>query len=122
MVGAILNGIVTSLDGAVTDVNWVLSGWAIAATVSVITVGKLSDIFGRRWMMLIGNVIALVGSVSILAISLSLSAILTTTQIVAASAQSLSTVIAGSTLIGFAFGFISLAFVAIPELCPFKYR
>ena len=63
MSGAVLNGIATALDGSTDQVNWVLSGWAIAATVSVTAIGKLSDIFGRRWLMLIGNAFVLLGSV-----------------------------------------------------------
>ncbi len=34
----------------------------------------------------------------------------------------MSALIAGSTVIGFAFGFILLVFTCVPELCPFKYR
>lgn len=43
--------------------NWILAGWALAATVTVVVVGKISDIFGRRWVMIAGSGWALIGSV-----------------------------------------------------------
>jgi len=64
MSSAILNGLGTALAD-VENMIWVLSGCAIAGTVSVAAVGKLSDIFGRRYMMLLGNFFALIGSVSV---------------------------------------------------------
>lgn len=64
MVGAVLNGIATDLNMNPALVNWVLAGWALAATVPVIIVGKISDLFGRRWIMIAGNAICLLGCVS----------------------------------------------------------
>ena len=62
MVGAILNDINASM-GKSDKISWVLSGWAIASTVSVVLLGKLSDIFGRRYIMLFGVTVSLAGAV-----------------------------------------------------------
>ena len=43
-------------------------------------------------------------------------------QIVAATANSLNALIAGSTLLGFSCGLVLVIYAAIPELCPYKYR
>ena len=132
MAGSILNAISIEFGASSAEVNWVLSGWAIASTVSVTAIGKLSDIYGRRWMMLVGNFFTLVGSVCYSPWSTASSwgpapVVITELtymfeKIVAATAQSVSAVIAGSTLIGFGFGFLLLVFTCVPELCAFKYR
>ena len=47
---------------------------------------------------------------------------LTLAQILASVAKSLEVVIGGSTLLGFSCGLILVAYAAIPELLPNKYR
>ncbi|KIW90511.1 uncharacterized protein Z519_09158 [Cladophialophora bantiana CBS 173.52] len=100
---SILLGIGTDL-GDTTNLGWVVSGWSIASSVSFSLAGSLSDIFGRRHVLLAGQSISLVGS------------------IVAATAQSLGAVIGGSTVLGFSCGFVLVAYAAVPELCPNRWR
>lgn len=64
MVGSVANNIATDLNMPPALTNWLLAGWALAATLPVIIVGKISDIFGRRWVMIAGNASCLLGCVS----------------------------------------------------------
>jgi MFS family permease len=51
-----------SLDG-LEDIAWIPGGWSIGAAVSFAIAGALSDIFGRRWVVMFGQLLVLVGSV-----------------------------------------------------------
>jgi MFS family permease len=66
LIAGILVPVGTEL-GDVEHVAWIVSGWSTAASVSFTLAGKSSDIFGRRWVLLIGQVFAIIGSVCILA-------------------------------------------------------
>lgn len=66
--------------------------------------GANSDLFGRRWFIILGNLIVVVGS------------------IVAGSAKSVTAVIAGESLVGFGAGNCQLSIFALPELLPNKWR
>ena len=46
---------------------WIPGGWSVASAVSFSIAGGLSDIFGRRWVLITGQVLTLIGSVSLLA-------------------------------------------------------
>jgi MFS family permease len=66
--------------------------------------GRLSDLFGRRWFFISGNIVALVGI------------------IVCALAQNVNTLIIGSAVYGLG-ETVQLSFnVAVGELVPNKYR
>ena len=51
--------------GNVVDLGWVVSGWSIASSVSFSLAGSLSDVFGRRNIILLGQLVSLVGSVNL---------------------------------------------------------
>jgi MFS family permease len=53
-----------SLDG-LEDIAWIPGGWSIGAAVSFAIAGALSDIFGRRWVVMIGQMLVLIGAVSL---------------------------------------------------------
>lgn len=53
-----------SLDG-LEDIAWIPGGWSIGAAVSFAIAGALSDIFGRRWVVMFGQFLVLIGSVSL---------------------------------------------------------
>lgn len=62
IVGPVLPRIVTDLKGA--DLyTWVVTAYLLTSTVTIPVYGKLSDLYGRRPMLLIGIAIFLVGSV-----------------------------------------------------------
>ena len=85
--------------------------------------GSLSDIFGRRNVILAGEFISLIGAV--MKFHNSFSRILadgSVRQIIAAVTKNISTLIAGSTLLGLSCGFVLVSYAAVPELLPNKYR
>ncbi|KAI0448870.1 fungal trichothecene efflux pump [Xylaria acuta] len=85
-------------------ISWVNIGRTLALSFTYTILGRLSDLFGRRWFFIIGNVVALIGI------------------IVCSTAQSINTLIAGSTIYGIG-ETVQLSFnVAIGELVPNKYR
>ncbi|KAK4935615.1 hypothetical protein LTR10_023376 [Elasticomyces elasticus] len=103
MMAGVLAQIGTDL-GDVSLITWLLGAWSIAGSVSFGLAGSLSDVFGRRYMMLAGLVFMLIGS------------------IVASTAKKMTDMIAAEALIGFGTGFISIAYAGIQELLPNKYR
>ncbi|KAG0650133.1 Core trichothecene cluster (CTC) 12 [Hyphodiscus hymeniophilus] len=98
-----LRTIGTDLKG-VPDTDWIPTSWSIASAVSFSLAGEFSDIWGRKVVILGGQVVTLVGA------------------IVAATAHHVTTVIVGETLIGFGAGMIFISYAAIPEILPNKYR
>src|SRR6187549_2123542 len=48
----------------VENLSWVVTAYLLSATVATPLFGKLSDIYGRRWMMLIAVAIFLAGSLA----------------------------------------------------------
>jgi MFS family permease len=45
------------------NVSWIPTAWSVSSAVSFAIAGGLSDIFGRRHVLLSGQVIVLIGSV-----------------------------------------------------------
>jgi len=107
--------------GDTANITWIVGGWSIASSVSFSIAGSLSDVFGRRWTIISGEIIAIIGAVSLFRTFLS-GQRLTDPQIVSATAQSTLTVAAGSTIIGFGCGIIFVAYAGISELVPNKWR
>ena len=48
------SAIAESLDASFTDLQWVLSGYALALAVFLLTAGSLADRFGRRRLFIVG--------------------------------------------------------------------
>ncbi|KAI8622965.1 fungal trichothecene efflux pump [Xylariaceae sp. FL1651] len=85
-------------------IAWVNVGRTLALSFTYTILGRLSDLFGRRWFFIIGNVVALIGI------------------IVCSTAQNVNALIVGSTIYGIG-ETVQLSFnVAIGELVPNKYR
>ncbi|MCJ1298329.1 hypothetical protein MMC08_001118 [Hypocenomyce scalaris] len=90
--------------GPSTNITWVSLGYTLGLSVGFLVIGRLSDIFGRRWFLILGNLLALIGS------------------IVSGTATTVDQVVGGSVLAGLA-GAVQLQFVAaIAELVPNKHR
>ncbi|KAM0269400.1 hypothetical protein ACHAQH_009773 [Verticillium albo-atrum] len=83
---------------------WVVGAWSLATACSFSLAGPLSDIFGRRNLILGGQFGALVGF------------------IVGATAQSVAALIAAETVIGLGTGFIFVAYAGVPEMLPNRWR
>jgi len=78
--------------------------WALSSSVAYTLIGRLSDIFGRRWFFIVFNTLGLIGA------------------IVGATANNVNTLIAASTLNGFAAsGQLSFP-IFIAELVPNRAR
>lgn len=66
--------------------------------------GPLSDVFGRRWPILFGEALTIIGS------------------IVGAVAKNVPTLIAAQAIVGFATGFLFVTYAGVPEMLPNKWR
>ncbi|OAG36682.1 hypothetical protein AYO21_09066 [Fonsecaea monophora] len=83
---------------------WLGSVYNIATCISFMLCGANSDLFGRRWFLIGGNVLMVVGSV------------------VVGSANTTGAAITGMVISGFAGGNCQISAFAIPELLPNKWR
>ncbi|KIW92961.1 uncharacterized protein Z519_06810 [Cladophialophora bantiana CBS 173.52] len=45
------------------DISWIVGGWSIVPAISFSLAASMSDVFGRRWTIVAGEVIAIVGSI-----------------------------------------------------------
>jgi MFS family permease len=97
-------GLINEDIGPDPNYVWVALVYSLTLAIGLTFVGRLSDIFGRRWFFIGGALIALVGAV------------------VCASAKSIPMLIGGETLIGLgASSQLSFPF-AMGELVPVKHR
>jgi len=86
------------------NLTWVALSYLLTSSIGLIIVGRLTDIFGRRWFFIVGSLIALLGS------------------IVCATAPSIPALIAGETLVGVG-GSVQLSYAfVVGELVPIQYR
>ncbi|KAK4896731.1 hypothetical protein LTR27_005325 [Elasticomyces elasticus] len=90
--------------GPSPNIAWVGLVYVLTEAVFFLLVGRLSDIFGRRWFFITGSLIGLVGT------------------IIGATAQSVNTLIGAEVLIGLAAAFQISFFWVICELVPVKWR
>lgn len=97
-------GYVATVLGQPPKAVWFISVFNIAITSSYMICGVNSDLFGRRWFIVIGNLVVVIGTV------------------VAGSAKSANAVIIGMAITGFGSANCALAVFAIPELLPNKWR
>ncbi|KAJ8117399.1 hypothetical protein OPT61_g1396 [Boeremia exigua] len=95
---------VTNDLGADVDMAWVVGAWSLATACSFSLAGPLSDIFGRRILILGGEFVVMIGC------------------IVSGVGQNVATLIAGETLIGLGTGFVFVSYAGVPEMLPNKWR
>lgn len=92
------------MTGPSPNINWVALVWTLTVAVGYTIVGRLSDIFGRRWFFIGGASLGLIGS------------------IVAATARDINQLIGATVLIGLAASSqISFTYVT-GELVPVRHR
>lgn len=84
--------------------TWITVSWTLGASVIVSVGGRLSDIFGRRYFMLFGASISIIGT------------------LVGANATSINMMIASGILFGIGSGFQEMCYAIIQEMLPNKYR
>lgn len=71
---------------------WIPSGWGAAAAVGFSIAGRLSDIFGRRYVILFGQLLTVIGG------------------IVAGTSKTMNQLIAGEVILGASIGTVSVAY------------
>ena len=101
---AIIVNISLDLQGNTDNMTWIVNSWAITISASYAIGGYLSDIYGRRRIILVGQTLSIIG------------------QIVCASAFSINQVFGGSSISGFGAGLIFVGYAGINEILPNKYR
>ncbi len=62
IVGTALPRIIADLGGF-SQYTWVLTSYLVATTVTVMIAGKLSDLYGRKWVLMSAIVIFIIGSI-----------------------------------------------------------
>lgn len=70
------------IQGSVDNVNWIAGGWSLGGSVAFAIAGQLSDLLGRKHVVLVGQGFLLVG------------------HLVGASAQTFNQIIAAMVLLG----------------------
>ena len=83
---------------------WITVAWPFGASIIVSIGGRLSDIFGRRYFMLTGSFLGIIGCV------------------VGATGKSINQMIASGAIFGIASGFQEMAYACLQEILPNKYR
>src|SRR5262249_42897651 len=61
IVGPAIFRITTDLHG-IEHYAWVATGYLLTSTITVPLVGKLGDLYGRKWLLVIGMIVFIVGS------------------------------------------------------------
>jgi len=90
--------------GGSPNIGWVATAWTLGSSIGFLLVGRLSDIFGRRYIVLGGGLLSLIGC------------------IIGATAQTVETLIAASVLNGISAA-QQLSFgIFLGELVPNKMR
>ena len=87
-----------------TASNWFIAAWIISITIMFMLAGANTDMLGRRWFLIAGQVICTIG------------------HIVVGTAQSNPQIIAGMTVCGLGAALCQMAAFALPELLPNKWR
>ena len=59
--------IALSIQGTTENSAWMSSGWTLGGTVAFALAGRISDIFGRRYVLMLGQVVLIISYVSRLA-------------------------------------------------------
>jgi len=77
-------GLINADIGPDANLTWVALAYLLTSSIGFVIVGRLTDIFGRRWFFIGGGILAVLGS------------------IVCATAPNINALIAGETLLGLA--------------------
>lgn len=62
----IISVIATDIQGSTTNSAWMSSGWTLGGTIAFAIAGRVSDIFGRRYVLLFGQSLLIVSYVRLL--------------------------------------------------------
>ena len=84
--------------------TWITVSWTLAASIIVSVGGRLSDIFGRRYFMLFGAGLSLIGC------------------IVGSTGRTVNQLIASGAILGTGSGFQEMSYACIQETVPNSWR
>ncbi|KAF4980103.1 hypothetical protein FZEAL_3824 [Fusarium zealandicum] len=90
--------------GPDANINWVALTYTLTSAVALTIIGRVTDIFGRRWVFVGGAALGIVGS------------------IICATAQSVNSIIGGMTIVGIAAATQLSYYYVMGELVPMKHR
>ncbi|KDN66922.1 putative major facilitator superfamily transporter [Colletotrichum sublineola] len=102
-VASIVVQVTRELDGQ-DQLAWVVGSWSLSTACSFSLAGPLSDVLGRRILVLGGQFVVAVGC------------------IIATTSHNISTLISAETLIGLGTGFVFVSYAGVPEMLPNKWR
>ncbi|KAL4880654.1 fungal trichothecene efflux pump [Aspergillus karnatakaensis] len=103
----VVSAIGTMVSADMGDPNgyiWFVPAWTISITCAFLIFGPNTDLLGRRWFLVLGNLVCFVG------------------HIIVASAKNTNQIIAGLAVSGFGGANCQMAAFALPELLPNKWR
>ncbi|KAK2042030.1 major facilitator superfamily transporter [Colletotrichum somersetense] len=103
VVASIVVQVTTELDGQ-DQLAWVVGSWSLSTACSFSLAGPLSDVFGRRILVLGGQFVVGIGCIA------------------ATAAHDIATLVAAETLIGLGTGFVFVSYAGVPEMLPNKWR
>ena len=63
MVFPIIVPIAIELQGNTHNANWMASGWSLAGSIAFAIAGQTSDYFGRRYILLFGQALLVLGHI-----------------------------------------------------------
>jgi MFS family permease len=86
------------------NIVWVALSYTLTSAVTLTIIGRVSDIFGRRWVFVGGAALGVLGA------------------IICSVAQNVTTLIVGTTIMGIAAATQLSYFYVMGELVPMKYR
>ncbi|KAK5032456.1 hypothetical protein LTR13_007279 [Exophiala sideris] len=101
---ASIGSLVATELGEPTRAYWIIPAWTISITTCFMLCGANTDLLGRRWFLVLGNLVCTVG------------------HIVTASSKTANSVVAGMAISGFGGGNCQMAAFALSELLPNKWR
>ncbi|KIW35176.1 uncharacterized protein PV07_01890 [Cladophialophora immunda] len=95
---------VAAAKGDPDKASWFVPAWTLSITVCFMICGANTDLLGRRWFLVGGNVICVIG------------------HLVIGTAKTANTIIVGMSLAGFGGGNCQMAAFAVTELLPNRWR
>ncbi|KAL4796245.1 MFS general substrate transporter [Aspergillus venezuelensis] len=103
-VASAIGSFVSADMGDPTGYVWFVPAWTISITCGFLIFGPNTDLLGRRWFLVLGNLVTFVG------------------HIIVGSAKNTNQIIAGLAVAGFGGANCQMAAFALPELLPNKWR
>lgn len=86
------------------DITWVSLSWTLTQGISTLVVGRMSDVFGRRWIFIVASLLGTAGAIW------------------ASQAQSVNQLIGATVMLGLAGGVQISYFWIISEIVPMRWR